>query len=223
MSSAYSPGSTVHQPPVGQLDRVAAALAREQRLDRHREHVLAPLDARSRRRPAPGRGVPERPGERDRHLDRRSRPRPAWSRPCRRRRSARPPCGRSGSSTVTRVARARELLAARVERDRHAPLVRGDLGERRPGRGLVADRGLRLADPVGARPEHDLAAARACRPREPARLLEALDRRGRVASPSRRRPCRDRGRARAGCARAGGRPRRRSCQGAKSRQAGSSP
>ena len=44
MSSAYSPGSTETMPAVGQLERVAAALAGEQRLHRHGQRALAPLD-----------------------------------------------------------------------------------------------------------------------------------------------------------------------------------
>ena len=44
------------RPPSDDLDGEAAALAREQRLHRHGEHACAALDARSRRRPAPGRG-----------------------------------------------------------------------------------------------------------------------------------------------------------------------
>ena len=72
------------------LDREAAALAGEQRLDRHGEHVRAALDARSPRRPAPGRGrcraQPCRAARSSPRSSGRPRPRPAAARrPCRRR------------------------------------------------------------------------------------------------------------------------------------------
>ena len=183
MSSAYSPGSTGTSRAVGQLDRVAAALAGEQRLHRHRQHALAALDreadvdrrlieARRRGRAsvivtstvdvvllALGRDLADRP------------------------RCARPRCGPDGSVDGHAVARAGQLLAARVERHGHAPLGRGDLGQRPAGRGLVADRRLGLADPRRARPEDDLAAGQRAVLVEPARLLEALDRRGRLRVP----------------------------------------
>ncbi len=207
-------------PAVGQLDRVAAALAGEQRLDGHREHALAAID-----------------GEADVHR-RLVEPGPRPSRPSRsivtsivgsascwslpdglvatlptsviRPRAVRP----LGRLDRDRVADAGDRLPARVEVDGHAAL-RSRTARRaaRPGRaaGRPAPWPARRASRPGGRRSRR---APACRPRR-ARAPSGSARPPRWSpSPSgRRRPCRGRGRgrARAGCARAGARPRRRPC------------
>ncbi len=197
-------------PPPGELDRVAAALAGEQRLDRHGQRAAAALD-----------------GEAD--VDRRlvevlgrgrasvivtsivDRPRPAWSRPCRP--SAMRPfdgaAGRAGRRSRGRRRASRWRRAS--SGDGHdAASVEDELASGRPGDDRVADRRLRLADPGRARPEHDLAARELAVVVEVAVALELLDRVGGLPVPVVVDVARVVARARAGCARAGGRPRRRS-------------
>ena len=158
-----------------ELDGVPAALAREQRRHRYREHVLAALD----READVDRRLVERcrraPRELDRHLDVDAR-RPPWS--------ATLPTSLDPAVTTSRRqldCDACRLGRAVLRRASSATVPRCSVEEISPTSGRawpVADVRLRLADAVGAGPEQDLAAARRAVLVEPVGLLEAPDRRG---------------------------------------------